>query len=37
MEAFEHIANVSLEAEGVVVTGNLKFPVRIVTDPCSTR
>lgn len=28
MEAFEHIAKVSLEAEDFVVTSNLKFPVR---------
>jgi hypothetical protein len=28
MEAFEHLAKVALEAEGFLVTSNLKFPLR---------
>lgn len=28
MESFEHLCKVALEAEGFVVTGNVKFPVR---------
>ncbi len=28
MEGFEHVVKVALEAEGLIVTGNLKFPVK---------
>jgi hypothetical protein len=28
MESFEHVCKVALEAEGFVVTTNVKFPVR---------
>ncbi len=31
MEAFERIAKVALEAEGFVVTTNIKFPVKRLT------
>jgi hypothetical protein len=31
MESFEHLCKVALEAEGYVVTGNVKFFVRRLT------
>ena len=37
MEAFEHIAKVALEAEGLVVTANVKFPLKRPTRKASRK